>query len=180
MDALPDPLTARWPRSTGRSTLRPVESGDLDAMLAYRRLPEVCRYLTHDPLDRDGVMARIEMRLTGIDPTPGRLVRGASVVVDGRVVGDGMMRTQRDDEGRVQFWIGYALHPDVWGQGVATEVARELRAVGHELGLAVWADAYADNTASHRVLEKAGLTLHHRHHDDGRPTLVYTDAPGTR
>lgn len=155
-----DPLDAAWPRHTSQATLRPITLDDVDAMWAYRRLPEVCAHLLHAPLAREEVITRIEGRLSGADPTPGRLVRGVAIVVDDRMVGDGMLRVQDspgEAGGNHQLWIGYALHPSVAGRGIATEVACELASVGTELGLPVWADARVENLASRRVLEKAGF-----------------------
>ena len=52
--------------------------------------------------------------------------------------------------------IGYILHPEVQGRGLAGEVARELLAIAFEdLGLRrVLADAYVENVASCRVLDR--------------------------
>lgn len=55
--------------------------------------------------------------------------------------------------------IGYILHPSIWGKGYATEIARAL--IGHavrDLGFhRVYARADVRNTASWRVMEKAGM-----------------------
>ncbi len=55
--------------------------------------------------------------------------------------------------------IGYALHPDVQGRGLAAEAAAELLVIGfRELRLRrITADAYADNIASNRVLRRIGM-----------------------
>ena len=55
--------------------------------------------------------------------------------------------------------LGYALHPDWWGQGLMTEAALELlRYAFEDRGLqAVWASHYAENPASRRVIEKCGF-----------------------
>lgn len=154
----PDPLTAGWPRKTARTTLRPVTEDDAEAMLAYRSDPVVTRHLPHDPLTMEQVRTRIRERTSGQDRTPGRLVRGFAVEVDGRLVGDCMLRVQPSpDDTEWQVWIGYVLHPDAWGQGLATEVAQALVEAGHEMGLPVWASVAWENAASARVLEKAGL-----------------------
>ncbi len=55
--------------------------------------------------------------------------------------------------------IGYRLHPDYWGQGLATEGATALLnycfdKLGKDRVVAV---AHPDNMASRRVLEKSGL-----------------------
>ena len=57
--------------------------------------------------------------------------------------------------------IGYALHPDWWGRGIMTEVARELLRFGfQDRGLeAIWASHYAENPASGRVIEKCGFSF---------------------
>lgn len=175
---LPDPITVPWPRRTAQTVLRPVNRDDATAMHAYRSLPEVCRHLSHGPLTPEQVERRIEGRLSGLDPTPGRLVRGVAIELEGAMVGDAMLRTQRDETGQPEMWIGYALHPVTWGRGLATEVAREPCAIGTDLGLTVRADAYLDNPASHRVLEKAGLTVVGESVEDGRKALLFARVPG--
>ncbi|MGP5665271.1 GNAT family N-acetyltransferase [Glutamicibacter arilaitensis] len=64
--------------------------------------------------------------------------------------------------------IGYTLNRNYWGRGYATEVAVLLLQLGFEnLGLErISATCDARNTASIRVLEKAGLTLQARRGED--------------
>ncbi|MGL5911408.1 MAG: GNAT family N-acetyltransferase [Phycicoccus sp.] len=170
---LPDPATAvAWPRRTERCVLRLITLDDTDAVWSFRRLPEVTRHLTHAPMTRDEVVARIAGRIRGAPPTGGRLRRGVAVDVDGRLVGDAMLRVQAGGGGP-ELWIGYGLHPDVHGQGLATEVARDLVAVGQEMGMPVWADAYEDNVASLRVLAKAGLLPVGTTEEGGRILVVH-------
>ena len=56
--------------------------------------------------------------------------------------------------------MGYWLAEPYWGQGIMTEAVRFLAAWAfRELALhRISAQPYASNTASHRVLEKAGFT----------------------
>ena len=69
-------------------------------------------------------------------------------------------------EGGPEVEVGYHLRRDRWGRGYATELARALVEHGFDrLGLErIVAVAYPENTASHRVLLKAGLTHHGRRH----------------
>lgn len=166
----PSPFTLTWPRTTERTVLRLLTLDDVDPMHSYRRLPEVCRHLTHAPLDRTGVEERIRSRLAENQPAGGPVLCGVAVEVDARMVGDAMMRLDRSGK----TWIGYGLHPAVWGRGLGTEVAAALVDIGHELGVAVWADAFVDNIASQRVLERVGLVHHHTSDDGGRPRVVFT------
>jgi RimJ/RimL family protein N-acetyltransferase len=57
--------------------------------------------------------------------------------------------------------LGYRLRKPAWGRGYATEGSRALIRLGFtEFGVRrVTAEAMAVNTASRRVMEKAGLTL---------------------
>ncbi len=60
----------------------------------------------------------------------------------------------------IREWeIGWALHPDWWGRGLATEAAfRVLEFAFHELGVhRVVAFSHAQNTASLRVMQKLGM-----------------------
>jgi [ribosomal protein S5]-alanine N-acetyltransferase len=60
--------------------------------------------------------------------------------------------------------LGYTLRRDLWGQGLATELARAL-VQWHQThsdilqGPELWAFAVAENSASRRVLEKIGFRL---------------------
>ena len=62
----------------------------------------------------------------------------------------------RDDNGEIGYWIGRPY----WGQGYATEAAREVVRYGfEELGLhRVHANHLGSNPASGKVLEKVGMT----------------------
>jgi ribosomal-protein-alanine N-acetyltransferase len=59
----------------------------------------------------------------------------------------------------VEVEVGYRLLHEAWGQGFATEVARELVRYGfEEVGLdRIIGLTHPDNVASQRVLMKAGL-----------------------
>jgi RimJ/RimL family protein N-acetyltransferase len=58
--------------------------------------------------------------------------------------------------------VGYVIAPEEWGRGYATEIATA--AVAHAFGILgvdrVYASVLSTNTASRRVLQKAGLSVH--------------------
>ncbi len=76
----------------------------------------------------------------------------------GRVAGRAVIR-HLDVEGVDEVEVGYGFYPEWWGRGLATEAATELVRSGfEELKLATLvAITQTSNTASQRVLEKAGL-----------------------
>ena len=55
--------------------------------------------------------------------------------------------------------LGYSLHPMIWGQGYATELARAcLNWADGKLSVPeIWAFVHPDNVASRRVLDRAGF-----------------------
>lgn len=70
----------------------------------------------------------------------------------------GMLSLESRREGRLT--LGYALAPEVWGKGFATEAASAAIEAGFTLTNAVemLATAHVENPASRRVLDKCGFT----------------------
>ena len=150
-----------WPLRAGRLVLRPVTHDDVDAVLEYRSRDDVATYLTRSALSREDVhdrVARFAERVRPGHPEPGL---GLVAELDGRVVGDLSVRLEPDDNGMWLAVLGYAVHPDVAGRGVATELVRALvRLCFTDLHVAmVTADVFAPHRASQRVLEKAGFRV---------------------
>ena len=154
------PLDAvAWPVHTTRLTLRRATLDDVEATWAYRRLPEVGRWLT------SGSSSPEEYRTRFVDPD--RLATIVVVEQDGSVIGDLMVKVgdawaqaEVEQQARgVQAELGWVLHPDHTGHGYATEAVRELlRMCFDELGLRrVTADCFADNEASWRLMERVGM-----------------------
>ncbi|RUL83895.1 GNAT family N-acetyltransferase [Tautonia sociabilis] len=92
----------------------------------------------------------------------------------GRFAGRGGLRRVAI-AGRDEVEIGYGLLPDVWGLGLATELARSCARLGFEvLGLAELVSfTLPTNLASRRVLEKAGFTFDRDTEYAGLPHVLY-------
>ena len=93
---------------------------------------------------------------------------------EGRVAGRCVLR-HLDVEGRDEVELGYGLHAQYWGRGLATEVARELlRMRRHELGRpSIVAITRSVNVGSQRVLEKAGLIYERDIDHEGMLHMLY-------
>jgi RimJ/RimL family protein N-acetyltransferase len=142
---------------TARLVLRPLAETELDAVHRVSNDPQVRRYLWDDqPVSRaavEGVISRsLEAFAEGGFGLFGVRLRDG----DGELVGYcGLLRLGVTE--RVELL--YALLPDWWGRGLATEAARAcLRFAFEEAGLeSVVAGTDPPNSASLRVIEKLGM-----------------------
>ena len=75
---------------------------------------------------------------------------------EGRILGRGGLARTEVAGGGVE--LPWAIHPDRWNEGLATEAAQAALQIAWRLGLArVISFTLVGNTASRRVMEKAGL-----------------------
>lgn len=84
-----------------------------------------------------------------------------AIEVEGRAVGSIALCRGSDVYARTAE-LGYWLAEDYWGQGIMTRAIRQICEEGFTRWddlVRIYAAAYAHNTASRRVLEKAGFTL---------------------
>ncbi|MGW4598773.1 GNAT family N-acetyltransferase [Streptomyces sp. NPDC004457] len=125
--------------------LRGVTERDLEALFAYEHDPEAARRSRFTPRPRDAFFRHWRERVLG---DPDCLAR--AVTVDGEVAGSVVSWTQ---EGR--RFVGYWLGRPYRGRGIGT------RALGRFLELEpvrpLYADPFAGNTASVRLLEAHGF-----------------------
>ena len=91
----------------------------------------------------------------------------------GRFVGRGAIR-RIEIGGGEEVEVGYAVAADLWGRGLATEMARGLVAHAEESGLRDLV-AYTEltNAASRRVLEKIGFAYERDVEQHGRDQVLY-------
>jgi RimJ/RimL family protein N-acetyltransferase len=152
---------------TDRLLLRPFELSDVDDVWAFQRLPEVARHMLREPRDRAeaetsvrGMMAEREIVQDGDSLTFAIVLpdTGAETGAEtGAVIGEASLlvrsRWHRGGE------IGYVLHPDQQGRGLATEAMAELLRLGFvDLGLhRITGKCSARNLASARLLERLGM-----------------------
>jgi len=152
-------LQPEYPIRTERLLLRPYAPGDVDALYAYQRLPEVARYLESEPRSRAEVEALVAQRAgAGAIHMAGQALHlVAELAGAGELVGDCVLfwRSQEHRAGE----IGYVFNPAYHGRGLATEAAEALLRLGFDgLGLhRIVARCDARNVASARVMEHIGL-----------------------
>jgi RimJ/RimL family protein N-acetyltransferase len=141
-----------------RLTLREMRVEDAPALLAVINDPRVFAHLLDAELAAEEVLVRqIEEARQRLREQGPRSSFNLTLVVGGAVVGNGNLAVHSAVHRRAE--IGYLLHPDWWGQGLATEAARLL--IGFGFGTLdlhrIEATTGPENRASARVLEKAGM-----------------------
>ena len=162
--------------TTERLRIRPLTTGDLDALAAIYDDPQVMRF-SLGRLDRDKTREKLERHVT-LNRESGQGAHALEDLGDGRFVGIAGLQPQTVD-GVDEIEIGYRLMPESWGKGLATEATRALLAHAFaELGLPrVISIIEPANVGSIRVAEKAGLTLEKETMMWDRDVRIYVAAP---
>lgn len=164
------PGTKSFPIETSRLLIRPIRLDDLDKLAEIVADAKVMRYIGNgSPLDRDQTEAYI--RKTMRSEEENGYSRYAVCLRDSEILIGvcGFM----DFRGEVDFGWRYARA--FWGKGFATEAARAVLDYGvRSIGLRrIVCQAYTENRASIRVIEKLGIPFDGPGLLNGRPTLRY-------
>lgn len=104
-------------------------------MLAYRSLPEVCRWVPFEPMGRadvEGLISRVFAR-TAIEGDDDFLFLGYEVQGTPAVIGDISFGWDSAEHGTAE--IGYTLNPSFGGHGYATEAVGALMGVAFAAGV---------------------------------------------
>lgn len=159
---------------TQRVVLRRWRLNEADRFFDMHRRDDVARWIGGRPMvdraEASASLTRMQERHAD-DPRFGSW----AVVVrsTGQAAGSVLLKPLPDGEGEIE--IGWHLHPDSWGQGLATEAGGALLSYGFGLGLPeIWAVTHLDNVRSARVCGKLGLRLlgvtHRWYHE---PSLMF-------
>src|SRR5215212_312932 len=147
------------PILTERLRMRRSVPEDAEAISAYRSLPDVGRYQGWDRTDAPFLRHEFEAMAVRDPGDRGWVQLTLEERDTGALIGDVGMSPADGEPGVLK--IGYTVSPSHQGKGVATEAVRALIGYAFDrLGadvVRIYADA--DNAASIRVAEKAGLTF---------------------
>ncbi len=163
---------------TGRLLLRELTLGDLDALAALYRDPEVRRYFPEGVLTREETREELEWIIREYYAKHGFGLWATIHRESGAFIGrSGLLPWTID--GRAEVEVAYLLAREYWGRGLGTEAAR---AIAHHAfdtlpvsRLICLIDAR--NAASRRVAEKIGMTLYRDDFEDDKgPAHIYAMA----
>lgn len=139
--------------------MRPWRVDEAERLLdIYRRL-EVVRWLNGRQMsDRTEAVRLIELHRERLAADPRFGLWAVVERATDTTAGSALLKPLPDGSGEIE--IGWHLHPDSWGRGLATDAARLLVERGFDLGLSeIWAVTHLDNHRSARVCEKLGMRL---------------------
>lgn len=168
------------PLRTDRLELRDFHPDDFHAVHAFASDPLVTRYTSWGPNSEDETRDFLQRASAESTEWPRRDYSLA--VVDraaDRLIGScGLMSRRAPFQ---EYEIGYVLHRDWWGRGVAKEVVGYLLGFGFEQLSAhrIYAQVDPENAPSSRVLLRLGFSLEGhlrrdlRVRDEWRDSLVY-------
>lgn len=153
-------LAPTYPIETERLLLRPLTPADVDAVHAYQSLEEVCAFLPYEPRSREDVEKRLsdaQFTRVELDGEGQVLILGIVLKETGQVIGDVLLMWHSEKHRSGE--LGYELHPDHWGRGLAVEAARVVLDLAFgELGLhRMTGRIDALNVPSAVVLRKLGM-----------------------
>ena len=159
-----------FPIVTARLYLRPLRPDDLDALADVYMHPQVERWIGSYTLE--GVEREIALQCEH-QKSLGWSFWAVEDRETGRMIGDCGLQPLEHHGPEVE--LGYDLHPDVWGHGLATEAAHAVmqQAFGPLHLDRVVAVVKTDHLASQRVLEKAGLRHAGTRFAYGESMLIY-------
>ncbi len=149
--------------TTDRLVLREFVTSDWPDVLAYQRDPRYLRLYPWTDRTETEVRDFVQRFVDEQAEQPRRRFQLAVTLPDDeRAIGSCGIRRKPENDWEAD--IGYDLASEHWGQGYATEAARAMVDFGfRKLGLhRVSSWCIAENVASARVLEKAGLQLEGR------------------
>ncbi len=145
---------------TERLVLKPLEERDREHLISMLRCEKVNNtYLVPDLLD-DETASKLFGRIKEVSHMPHRFARG--IYLENKLIG--IVNDTGIENNIIE--IGYAINPEYWGRGYATEALKGAIQYLFESGYAVIrAGIFEENIASRRVLEKCGLNLTDKNED---------------
>jgi RimJ/RimL family protein N-acetyltransferase len=144
------PGSCRWPVPdsyvmSDDVRLRDVREADLELFLEYEHDPDAVQRSKFTPREREAFMTHWATNVLG-DPT----VFVQAVTVDGETAGN-VVAWWEDDKRFIGYWFGRTY----WGRGIGTKALTLF--LRQEQVRPLYADPFAGNTGSVRLLERSGF-----------------------
>lgn len=145
-------------RSSARLGLRELAIADVEALFAIYGSPTATEHLSFAPRNREQVEQIVVRSVTAATATP-RTEYALAVIEQETAELIGFGRLALDPHQQRGATMGFALRPDVWGQGYGVETVRLLLDVGfNDLDLhRIWGARSPINEASAKTMRAVGM-----------------------
>lgn len=146
-------MTSRLTLETARLKLRPYSEADIPDLLPIigtREVAATTLRIAHPYTEQDA------QAFLSLAQEPGKIWLAITLRSDGRQIGGIGLRVEpQHQHAELGYWLGLPY----WGQGYATEAAREMLRYGFEdLGMhRIFASHFKHNPTSGRILKKLGM-----------------------
>jgi ribosomal-protein-alanine N-acetyltransferase len=142
---------------TERLSLRSLELSDAQDLLRLRSDARVMQYLDTEPCLTEADAADLLEYFRSLFWEKKGVVWAVADRENGQLIGHASYHRIVQEHARAE--IGYALHPDFWGKGLAKETVLALVNFGFgQMGLhSIEANVNPDNRASIKLLERIGF-----------------------
>ena len=140
--------------------LRPWRREDVEDVLQYANNEKIAQNL-RDVFPHPYSMADAEYFVNSCLEADEARQLFRAIEVDGHTAGS-IALSLGSDVYRMTAELGYWLAEDYWGQGIMTEAVKQICREGYDRWedlVRIYAEPFAHNAGSRRVLEKAGFTL---------------------
>ncbi len=139
--------------------LREWRAADAEAVARYAANPRIAAWL-RDAFPQPYTRADAEWYIRDCIEREGKTQHCRAITQDGKAIGSIGVFFQTDIAAR-SAELGYWLGEPYWGKGIMTAAVQELCALVFSSTdiVRIYAEPFADNVASRRVLEKAGFVL---------------------
>ena len=143
---------------TERLILKPTKQSDFDDLLALRSDPDVMKYTEQGVQTKEDIQDFLDITIP-YQKKYGHDICSVFEKSSGIFVGQaGLFCASENKHSDIE--IGFSLHKKYWGRGYGTELVKALIQWGFENLLVAKLVAFTDpeNIASHRILQKCGMT----------------------
>lgn len=139
---------------TQRLTIKPYALEDVDGLVDLLTNPEITKTFMVPKFESRESAENLAKKLVGFSREADTKHLEYGIYLDEKIIGF-VNDCGIDDE---EIEIGYVIHPDFQGHGYATEAVGAVLCELREMGFRkVTAGCFAENAASHRVMEKCGM-----------------------
>lgn len=143
---------------TPRLLLREFRETDAEALYDFEHRLDFQRYENDPPPTLDQIRAHLPFLIRAVQENPRSQYR-LIVTIPPDDIAIGRVKLSLNLREINEWAIGWGIHPDLWGQGYATEAARAMLDFGFRELKAhrITAMCHTENAASIRVMEKLGM-----------------------